>query len=79
MRVRLRESKAIISTFSSLSLSLNTKAGSVVIATSLVIILTTLGQFYQHFYTQLLNVQIQKVQKDSQVISVFLCIRDMPL
>jgi len=52
VRVRLRESKAIISTFSSLSLSLSlyTKAGSVVIATSLVIILATLGQFNQHFY-----------------------------
>jgi len=39
-------------------------------------IVETCGQFYQHAYAQLLQAKIPKAQKDSHVISVFLCFWD---
>jgi len=41
------------------------------------LILKTNGWFHQHAYSKLLCAQIPKVQKDSQVISVFLRFWDL--
>jgi len=40
-------------------------------------ILDARGQFHQHIYVQLLQVQIPKAQKDSQVINVILHFWDL--
>jgi len=36
----------------------------------------SVGQFHIHVFMQLLRLQIAKVQRDSQVVSVFLCFWD---